>query len=68
MMWFADVHDFVSMHGYALYVWPAWIVTAVVLLVQVMQARWERKRLLKNLWQQQYGASPLVGKNDGVES
>lgn len=53
MKWFADIPDFLTMHGYALYVWPAWIMTFGVLLIQVWQARKERRRLLKRLWQQQ---------------
>jgi len=41
--------EFLQMGGYALYVWPAYAVTAVTLAVSVVAPIRRRKRLLREL-------------------
>ncbi|WP_414499637.1 MULTISPECIES: heme exporter protein CcmD [unclassified Zymobacter] len=53
MMWFSSIHEFLTMKGYGLYVWPAWGVTAAVLLGLMLHARIERRRVMAMLSRQQ---------------
>lgn len=64
MSWFSNVNEFLTMHGYGIYVWPAWGVTVGVLLFQVGHAWVERRRLLAALWQQQQRARALAKSRD----
>lgn len=64
MMWFSTVHDFITMHGYGRYVWPAWGVSLAVLLIQVVHARIERRRVIASLWRQQCRSTMLEVHTD----
>lgn len=44
-MAFDSLADFLSMHGYAPYVWPAWGLAAALLGGAVVLARGERRRI-----------------------
>lgn len=64
MMWFATVHDFITMHGYGRYVWPAWGVSLAVLLIHVVHARFERRQLMVSLWRQQCRSAVLAERTE----
>ena len=53
MIWFSNLHEFLTMKGYGSYVWPAWGVTLGLFMLQIVHARVERRRLLATLWRQQ---------------
>lgn len=44
-----DLRIFLEMGGYGFYVWSAYGVTMLVLLVNVLLPLWQRKRLLRQL-------------------
>ncbi|HEU5397822.1 MAG TPA: heme exporter protein CcmD [Gammaproteobacteria bacterium] len=44
-----SLHEFLTMGGYAAYVWPAYGVTAVVMLVNALQPGLRLKRRLAEL-------------------
>ncbi|GGC76498.1 heme exporter protein CcmD [Vreelandella lutescens] len=46
-MAFSSLNEFFAMGGHAVYVWAAWGVTALLMLVIVWHARQERRQLLK---------------------
>lgn len=48
-MAFASFGDFLAMGGHAPYVWAAWAVSALLLVVSVLHARAERRQLLRHL-------------------
>lgn len=48
-VWFASLHDFLSMNGYAIYVWPAWLMVLGLLLVQYVHARHQRRQALNEV-------------------
>lgn len=48
-MAFASFFEFLAMGGHAPYVWPAWGVTALLLLATVWHARVEQRQLIKGL-------------------
>ncbi len=41
--------DFLSMGGYGLYIWGAYLVTALLMAVEVVLVRRRRRRLMKRL-------------------
>jgi heme exporter protein D len=41
--------EFFAMGGYGVYVWPAYGLTAVLLLVNVLEPHWRERRLLRRL-------------------
>ena len=45
-MAFSSLNEFFAMGGHAVYVWAAWGVTALLMLVIVWHARQERRQLL----------------------
>ncbi|MGH8371082.1 MAG: heme exporter protein CcmD [Gammaproteobacteria bacterium] len=42
-------HEFLTMGGYAMYVWPAYGIAAVVLIVNAWLPGWQLRRLLEDL-------------------
>ena len=48
MQW-NSVSDFFAMGGYALYVWGSFGATALVMLVESLLIRGQRRRILRNL-------------------
>jgi heme exporter protein D len=48
MQWLS-VADFLSMGGYAFYVWGSFGITAVVVIAEVWQVRAKRRDILRNL-------------------
>lgn len=50
---FASWHDFWLMGGYATYVWLAVCATLLPLLILLIQIRWQRKTLLREIVQHQ---------------
>lgn len=48
-MAFGSFSEFLAMGGHAPYVWSAWGVTALLLLVSVWHARAEQRQLIKGL-------------------
>ncbi|HSN16596.1 MAG TPA: heme exporter protein CcmD [Gammaproteobacteria bacterium] len=40
-----SLHEFLTMGGYAIYVWPAYIIAAVVMIVNLMLPAGRLKRL-----------------------
>ena len=55
-MHWGSVSEFIAMGGYALYVWGAYFVTAIVIVMEVM-ALLRRGRTLRA------GAGPIAGSN-----
>ncbi|WP_447529632.1 MULTISPECIES: heme exporter protein CcmD [unclassified Vreelandella] len=47
MMAFTSLTEFFAMGGHGVYVWSAWGVTALLLLLCLLQARLERRGLVK---------------------
>lgn len=45
MIWFASIHDFFTMGGYAAYVWSSWGATVLGMGGLLLHARVERRRL-----------------------
>lgn len=45
-MAFSSLNEFFAMGGHAVYVWAAWGVTALLMLIIVWHARQERRQLL----------------------
>jgi heme exporter protein D len=48
-MAFDSLHGFLSMRGYAAYVWPAWSMAFLLLLGLATAARGERRRLIAQI-------------------
>ncbi|AYF32730.1 heme exporter protein CcmD [Vreelandella alkaliphila] len=48
-MAFSSFNEFFAMGGHGLYVWAAWGITALLMLVIVWHARLERSQLLKGV-------------------
>ncbi len=48
-MAFFSLNEFFAMGGHGPYVWSSWGVTALLLLVIVWHARYERRQLLNNV-------------------
>ncbi|WP_083001421.1 heme exporter protein CcmD [Halomonas sp. GT] len=48
-MAFSSLNEFFAMGGHGLYVWAAWGITALLMLVIVWHARQERSQLLKGV-------------------
>jgi heme exporter protein D len=48
MQWLS-VADFLSMGGYAFYVWGSFGITALVVIAEVWQVRAKRRDILRNL-------------------
>ncbi|HBP42910.1 MAG: heme exporter protein CcmD [Vreelandella alkaliphila] len=48
-MAFSSLNEFFAMGGHGLYVWAAWGITALLMLVIVWHARLERSQLLKSV-------------------
>ncbi len=46
------LHDFLTMGGYAAYVWPAYAVTLLILMGNIISAWRNNRRILKKLKQQ----------------
>lgn len=44
--------DFLGMGGYAVYVWPAYTITLLILLINVISAWRNNRKILKKLKQQ----------------
>jgi heme exporter protein D len=45
-------NEFFAMGGYAFYVWTSWGLTAVVMLVLLVQAKMSRKKIQKEIRRQ----------------
>lgn len=45
----SSLHEFLTMGGYAAYVWPAYAVAAVVLIANAVLPGWRLRRLLRRL-------------------
>lgn len=41
--------DFFAMHGYAAYVWPAYVVFAIVLIADALAPVFARRRTMRNI-------------------
>lgn len=52
-MAFDSFSAFIAMGGYAQYVWASFVLSFVVLLALLLEAIWKRRRLFKQLQQQQ---------------
>ncbi|MCK0754295.1 heme exporter protein CcmD [Chromohalobacter japonicus] len=52
-MAFDSFHGFLTMHGYAEYVWPAWGMAVLLMSGLVIAARSERRRLIARLKRRQ---------------
>lgn len=48
-LYFSSFSGFLDMNGYAPYVWPAWGVVLGLLLIQVVMAKRERRRILTEI-------------------
>ncbi len=44
-----NLHEFITMGGYAIYVWPAYAIVAVVMIANIVIARRRHRRQLENL-------------------
>lgn len=44
---FDSLSDFLAMGGYAEYVWPSYLVFAVVVAYNLLQPKWARKKFFK---------------------
>ena len=49
MFYWSSVTEFLHMGGYALYVWGAYLVTAMALLIEVLRLRSRNRALRKTL-------------------
>lgn len=68
MIWFSNLHEFLTMKGYGAYVWPAWGITLGLFIVHIVHARVEHRRLLATLWRQQQHAMRAVDKGASLVS
>lgn len=51
-----DLHEFLSMGGYGAYVWPAYAIAAVVVLLNVLAPGRRLKRLRQDIRRRKGGA------------
>lgn len=65
MIWFASVHDFLTMNGYAAYVWPAWGMTTLAMAALVVHARRERRHLIANIARERRRQALLNAQGEG---
>ena len=44
-----SLHEFISMNGYGLYVWPAYSITLIVFFINIVLAYYEKKEIKKHI-------------------
>lgn len=56
-------HELFNMHGYGLYIWPAYCLTFFVFSINLCFVRWEKKQVKKII--RQYYESQTKNQNIG---
>ena len=57
MFYWSNFADFLNMWGYGLYVWGSYLVTALVLIIEVLRLRSRNRALRKTLFSEFHESS-----------
>ena len=62
MFYWSNFSDFLNMGGYALYVWGSYLVTVLVLVIEVLRLR-SRNRALRKTLISEFNETPKIRQN-----